>query len=188
MALRADYIVIGAGSAGCVAAAELARREAGSVLLIEAGPSERHPLVKIPFGLTRLMGGARDWAMKTAPQAKLGGRQLPVPRGRMVGGSGSINSMVWFRGRRDDFDAWSVPGWAWADVEPAFEAVEAKLTPRQLEGAHPLVAGLHSLFGANGTEPPTPEYESAGVFCYNLHNGRRWSSADAFLRPAEFGP
>lgn len=177
-----DFIVIGGGSAGCVLAAELARREAGSVLLLEAGPSERHPLVSMPMGLTWLIGSRRDWAWKTAPQAGAAGREIGVPRGRMLGGSGSINSMVWFRGRRADFDGWARPGWAYADVEPAFEAVEARLKPRRMSGAHPLTEGLAPMLGSNGQAIPTPEYESAGVCAHNMTPGRRNSAADAFLR------
>ncbi|MDJ0640991.1 MAG: GMC family oxidoreductase N-terminal domain-containing protein [Paracoccaceae bacterium] len=181
----ADFVVVGAGSAGCIVAAELIRREAGSVLLIEAGPTAQHPLVSMPFGLVWLMGGARDWCFKSAPQAALGGRQIAIPRGRMVGGSGSINSMVWFRGRRADFDAWNLPGWRWSDVEPAFEAVETKLRPAAFDGAHPLVKSLSELFGANRDTPPSPERESAGVFRFNMEKGRRRSAADAFLEPAK---
>jgi len=118
-----DFVAIGAGSSGCVVAAELARREAGSVAVIEAGPTEMHPLVCMPFGLIWLLGGKRDWALRTAPRETAGGRTIGVPRGRMVGGSGFINSMVWFRGRADDFDGWNVPGWSWSDVAPAFAAV-----------------------------------------------------------------
>ena len=102
-----------------------------------------------------------------------------------MGDRGSINSMVWFRGRRDDFDGWNVEGWAWGDVENAFEAVEAKLQPKQMTGAHPLVQALSGLFGGNSTEAPSPEYESAGTFRFNMRAGRRWSAADAFLRPAQ---
>lgn len=181
----ADFIVVGAGSAGCIAAAELVRRKAGSVLLLEAGPTDNSPLVKMPFGLVWMMGNSRrDWCYKSAPQQHLGGRQLNVTRGRMVGGSGSINSVVWFRGRKDDFDNWQVPDWSWADVAPAFEAVEAKLTPSRMEGAHPLSETLHSLFPAHGTTPPSPEYESAGVFEFNMVAGRRRSAADGFIKPA----
>lgn len=185
MSTDADFIVVGAGSAGCIAAAELARRGVGRVLALEAGPSDNHPLVKMPFGLAWLMGSNRDWRFKSVPQKGLGGRHLNVHRGRMLGGSGSINSMVWFRGRRDDFDGWNVKGWAWGDVENAFEAVEAKLQPKQMTGAHPLVQALSGLFGGNSTEAPSPEYESAGTFRFNMRAGRRWSAADAFLRPAQ---
>lgn len=185
MSPDADFIVIGAGSAGCIVAAELARRGAGRVLLLEAGPSDNHPLVKMPFGLAWLMGSKRDWRFKSIPQKGLGGRQLNVHRGRMLGGSGSINSMVWFRGRRDDFDSWNVKGWTWPDVEPAFEAVEAKLQPMQMTGVHPLVQALSGLFGGNANEAPTPEHESAGTFRFNMRAGCRWSAADAFMRPAQ---
>ena len=185
MSTQADFIVIGAGSAGCIAAAEMARRGVGNVLLLEAGPPDNHPLVKMPLGLAWLMGSKLDWRFKSAPQPGLGGRQLNVHRGRMLGGSGSINSMVWFRGRRDDFDGWNVKGWTWPDVEPAFEAVEAKLQPKQMTGVHPLVQALSGLFGGNANEAPTPEYESAGTFRFNMHAGRRWSAADAFMRPAQ---
>ncbi|MGR3515114.1 MAG: GMC family oxidoreductase [Paracoccaceae bacterium] len=185
MTQSADFIVVGAGSAGCVVAAELVRREAGSVLLIEAGPSDAHPLVGMPFGLVWLMDGKRDWRFKSAPQTALGGRQIAIPRGRMLGGSGSINSMVWQRGRADDYDGWRVRGWSWASVAPAFEAVEARVQPSVFDGAHPLVSRLSSLFGANRDTAPTPERESAGVFKFNMKGGRRHSAADAFLRPAK---
>lgn len=178
-----DFLVIGAGSAGCVLAAELLRREAGSVCVIEAGPSERHPFVSMPFGLVWLMGSRRDWAFRSAPMPGLGGRAIEIPRGRMVGGSGSINSMVWFRGRSLDFDAWDIPGWRGADVGPAFDAVEAKVKPTRLTGAHPLTEGLATMLPGNA-DVPTPDYESAGVFAYNRVNGRRNSAATAFLRPS----
>jgi len=176
-----DFLVIGAGSAGCVVAAELMRREVGSVCVVEAGPSERHPLVSMPFGLVWLMGSRRDWAFQSAPMPGLGGRAIAIPRGRMVGGSGSINSMVWFRGRNADFDAWDVPGWCGADVTTAFEAVEAKLKPTRLTGAHPLTEGLATMLPGNA-DMPTPDYESAGVFAFNRVDGRRNSAATAFLR------
>lgn len=185
MTARPDFIVIGAGSAGCAVAAGLIDRQAGSVAVIEAGPSDRSPLVRTPFGLVGMIGNPkRDWCYASTPQAGLGGRRLNVPRGRMVGGSSSINSMVWFRGRRDDFDNWSLPGWAWADVEPAFTEVEARLCPQQMKGAHPLTRALQGLLPKNGRDAPTPEHESAGVFRFNMANGRRRSAADAFLRPS----
>lgn len=185
MSNSADYIVVGAGSAGCVVAGELVRRGMGQVLVLEAGPSDRHPLVKMPFGLVWLMGSKkRDWKFHSTPQKGLGGRVIKIPRGRMLGGSGSINSMVWFRGCASDFEAWQQKGWSWPEVETAFEAVEAELAPSQLQGAHPLTQRLSGLFGNNSNNAPTPEYQSAGVFRYNMRHGRRWSAMDAYLRPA----
>lgn len=179
-----DVIVVGAGSAGCVAAAELHRRGVGKVLVLEAGLSDRHPLVSMPMGLTWLMGSARDWRLKTMPMREAGSRRVSAPRGKMVGGSGSINSMVWFRGRAADFDGWGVDGWAYSDVESVFEAVEEKLTPHRLENTHPLTQGLEAMLPTNsGT--PTPDQESAGVFSHNMKGGRRNSSARAFLREHE---
>ena len=87
-----DYIVVGAGSAGCAVAAGLIAREAGSVAVIEAGPTDRHPFVKIPMALIWLMGSRRDWRFTSAPMAGLNGRSINIPRGRMIGGSGAINS------------------------------------------------------------------------------------------------
>ena len=181
-----DFIVVGAGSAGCAVAEGLASAQSGRILVLEAGPSDRVPWVRMPFGLVWMMGSKRrDWRYQSAPQQGLNGRVLGIPRGRMLGGSGSINSMVWFRGRRADFDNWSVPGWTWSDVEPAFEEVESRLQPRRLSGAHPLTEALSGLFAGNDLQSlPNPEREGAGVFEYNLHRGRRWSPADAFLRPA----
>ena len=177
-ASRYDFAVIGAGSAGCAVAAGLAEREAGSVLMIEAGPSDRTRLVKMPFELVWLMGSKhRDWCFTSTPQANLNGRRLNIPRGRMLGGSGSINFIVWFRGRADDFDHWSVPGWDWADVEPAFEEVEARLTPDRLAAPHPVTEALSTMFRANDPQQrPSPERESAGVFRYNMRGGRRPAS------------
>ena len=179
-----DHVVVGAGSAGCAAAFRLAEH-GDRVCVVEAGPSERHPLVSMPFGLVWLIGSRRDWRRRSAPQKALDGRTVAVPRGRMVGGSGSLNSMVWFRGRTADWDGWNRPGWAWSDMEGAFEAIERHVGPGRLPHPHPMAEAFGRLAGANDpSEPPTPERESAGVFHVNMRNGRRRSAADAFLRPA----
>ena len=177
-------IVVGAGSAGCAAAARLA--EAGRyVHVIEAGPSDRHPLVRAPMGLVRLMGSGRDWRRRTVPQEGLGGRDVAVPRGRMIGGSGSMNSMVWFRGAPSDFDGWGVPGWSWRDVAPAFDEIEARVQPRRIASPHPLAEAFGAAMGANDTAAPAdPARDGAAVVHCNLHDGARRSAADAFLRPA----
>lgn len=179
-----DFVVIGAGSAGCAVVAGLAERGVGTVAVLEAGPGDAVPQVKVPFGLLYTMGSGRDWRFTSSPQRAAGNRRLNVNRGRMIGGSSSINSMVWFRGRADDFDGWGVPGWTWADVAPAFDAIEARITPGRLPETHPLSESFGRSLGSNDLGPPTPERESAGVFHVNMRNGRRWSAADAFLRPA----
>lgn len=181
-----DYVVVGGGSAGCAVVGRLARDSNATICVLEAGPSDADIRVKVPFGLVNLMGSKRDWRRQSAPMASLGGRQIGVPRGKMLGGSGSINSMLWFRGRQDDFDGWDVSGWKWSDVEADFEAVEAETTPNRIEGAHPVSEAWGRLFSGNDPMAnSTPERESAGVVHTNMRNGRRWSAADAFLRPAQ---
>ncbi|MEM9853092.1 MAG: GMC oxidoreductase [Pseudomonadota bacterium] len=176
-----DVIVVGAGSAGSIAAAELYRRGVGRVLVLEAGANDFHPLVAMPMGLTWLMGSSRDWNLTSLPMPEAGMRSIKAPRGKMVGGSGSINSMVWFRGRGQDFDAWEVPGWGYGDVEPIFEEVETHLTPHRLPNPHPLTEGLGAMLPTNSGRV-SPDRESAGVFEFNMKNGRRNSAARAYLR------
>ena len=178
-AMTSDFLIVGAGSAGCVMASELVRRQAGSVCVLEAGPSERHPLVSIPFGLVWLMGSTRDWRFKTVPQRNAGNREITIPRGKMVGGSGSINSMVWFRGRMADFDSWDIDGWRGADVSPAFDALEAAIKPTRFDRAHPLSHAVQGMIGAN---TPSPDCESSGLFQHNMTRNKRHSSATAYLR------
>ncbi|MEO0498278.1 MAG: GMC oxidoreductase [Pseudomonadota bacterium] len=180
-----DFIVIGAGSAGCAVAHGLALADRGTVCVLEAGPSDTVPQVKVPFGLLYTMGSGRDWKFRSAPQVQAAGRNLSVARGKMVGGSSSINSMAWFRGRKDDFDGWGVPGWGGDEVWAEFEQVEAAIQPDRLPHPHGLAEAFGTCLGSNGHAPPTPERESAGVVHVNMRNGRRWSAADAFLRPAQ---
>jgi len=181
-----DFIVVGAGSAGCAVAAGLADARLGTVCALEAGCSDDSPLVKTPFALMFMMGSRkRDWRRTTTPQSELGGRVLAVPRGRMIGGSGSINSMVWFRGRMDDFDNWGVDGWSSVEVTPAFEEIESRMMPRRLPHPHPLAECFARSLDSDGQAPPSPEREGAGIFQVNMRGSRRWSPADAFLRPAQ---
>ncbi|WP_299151121.1 GMC family oxidoreductase N-terminal domain-containing protein [uncultured Tateyamaria sp.] len=181
-----DHIVVGGGSAGCAVAARLAEQPGARVCVIEAGPSDRNIRVKVPFGLVNLLGSdRRNWKRKTMPMASAGGRQVSVPRGKMLGGSGSINSMVWFRGTRADFDAWGLPGWDADTVWAAYDEIEARMTPTRLPHPHPLSEAFGAMFAANDPHaPPTPERESAGVFHTNMRRGARWSAADGFLRPS----
>ena len=185
MSQEFDFVIIGAGSAGCAAACRLAEANIGTVAVLEAGPTNAVPQVRIPFGLVWTRGSKRDWRFLSTPQKALNGKQIEMTRGKMIGGSSSINSMVWFRGRRDDFDNWDVPGWAWRDVEADFEAVEKRIDPRPFPSPHALSAAYARALGNNGDGPPSPERESSGIFDCNLHDGARWSAADAFLEPAK---
>jgi choline dehydrogenase len=123
-----DYIVVGAGSSGCVVAARLSEDPAASVLLLEAGGSDDHPLIRMPLGFLRAMTRPEfNWTYMTEPEPNLGGRRLPLPRGRVMGGSGSINGMFAMRGHPGDYDQWAqmgARGWSFAEVLPYFRRLE----------------------------------------------------------------
>src|SRR5579863_873690 len=119
-----EYIVVGAGSAGCVLAHRLTESGADSVLLIEAGGSDLRPWIQLPIGYGKsFYDPAVNWMYATEPEAALAGRSGYWPRGKVLGGSSSINAMVFIRGQASDFDEWlqlGNPGWGWADVLPYF--------------------------------------------------------------------
>src|SRR5260221_9642551 len=125
---RYDYIIIGAGSAGCTLANRLSEDEGASVLLLEAGGSDRHPLVRIPIGLGKLHEyWLFDWGLRAEPDPALCGRAIPARRGKVLGGSHSINVMVYTRGDRADYDRWArdgARGWSYAEVLPYFKRGE----------------------------------------------------------------
>ena len=124
-----DYIIVGAGSAGCVLANRLTEDAGARVLLLEAGASDRHPYIQIPLGLGKLQQYKMfDWGYRSEPEPNLNGRRLEVVRGRVLGGSSSVNVMVYTRGHRGDFDRWArmgATGWSYADVLPYFKRSEA---------------------------------------------------------------
>ena len=123
-----DYIVIGAGSAGCAVAGRLSEDPATRVLLLEAGPEDRNPWIHVPVGYYRTMFDSRiGWGYETAPVPGSGGRAIPWPRGKVLGGSSAINGLVYIRGQREDFDHWRQlgnAGWAYEDVLPHFTRSE----------------------------------------------------------------
>ncbi|MTI45508.1 choline dehydrogenase [Roseibium hamelinense] len=204
-----DYIIVGAGSAGCILAEQLSQHPDVTVLLIEAGGSDRSPWVSLPLGYGKLnTDPKRTWQFLTEPDDGLSGRRIKWPRGRLIGGSGSINAMVYCRGLPSDFEDWDASGaqgWGWEDVKPWFEALETRVAPngtKQGQGAlhiqdvsdqiHPVnrfffeglaEAGLPLTEDMNGPDP-----EGGGVYRINTQDGRRCSSARAFLAKARRRP
>ncbi|MBB1060094.1 GMC family oxidoreductase [Marilutibacter spongiae] len=201
---RHDYIIIGAGSAGCVLANRLSADPEVNVLLLEAGPRDRHPFIHMPAGLARLVDQAQlNWDYDTTPQAMLDDRTLWWPRGKVLGGSSSINAMCYTRGDPRDYDEWAAlgaTGWGWSDVLPAFLRAECNT-----RGAGPLHGGAGPLHVADlrHSNPLSHAFIEAGVQMGHARNddfngpgqvgfglyqvtqkdGARCSSAVAYLHP-----
>jgi choline dehydrogenase len=200
-----DYIIVGAGSAGCVLADRLTASGRHKVTLLEAGGSDRRFYVHLPLGYGKLFyDPAVNWMYRTEPDPGLNGNRDHWPRGKLLGGSSSINAMVYIRGHRADYDDWGRdnPGWGWDDCLSAYKAMEHNeagadawrgqggplFVSANQSGLHPLVdrflaacgeAGLGRTPDFNG-----PSQEGAGVYQMTIRGGRRNSAARAFLRPA----
>ncbi|MDY0881519.1 GMC family oxidoreductase [Dongia soli] len=200
-----DFIIIGAGSAGCVLANRLTADGRYNVLVVEAGGSDRRLWIQVPIGYGKTFFDRRvNWAYETESVSGLNDRKIYWPRGRVLGGSSSINASVYLRGLPEDFDDWrdmGNAGWGWADVEPYFNR-STHFTDRQgrrtgegplavseiTDQAHPLkqyffdAAKEIALPRTDDMNGPAPE--GVGLYQINVRNGRRCSAADAFLRPA----
>lgn len=201
----ADYVIVGSGSAGSALAYRLS--EAGhSVIVIEFGGSDAGPFIQMPAALSYPMNMARyDWGFETEPEPHLGGRRLACPRGKVIGGSSSVNGMVYVRGHARDFDTWAqlgAAGWSYADVLPYYMRMEAWHGPnhsdwRGADGPLHISRGprknpLYHAFVEAGRQagyPVTDDYngrqqEGFGAFDQTVWKGRRWSAANAYLKPA----
>ena len=191
-----DVVVVGAGAAGCVLASRLTEDPSLSVLLLEAGPRSRKLEVKIPAAFSRLYRTNVDWGDSTVPQPALDGREVVFPRGRMLGGSASMNAMMILRGQRADYDAWAAAGctgWAWEDVEPVFARSAGGPFPlAELPERHVLAeAFVHAAqaVGIAYTDDLNAESnEGVGFVPVSQRRGRRFSVVDGYFAPARRRP
>jgi choline dehydrogenase len=197
-----DYVIVGAGSAGCALAARLSEDASVTVALLEAGGPDDSSEIHVPAAFPKLFKTDYDWDYSTAGQPELDGRELYWPRGRMLGGSSSLNAMMWVRGHYDDYDEWDLPGWSYEDVVPYFKRAEGRVgsnkgdvygtsgpvtiseqrSPNETTRAFLdacAAAGLKRLPELNG--PSNEGYAQTPV---SQRRGRRCSAADAYLRPA----
>jgi choline dehydrogenase len=209
-----DYIVVGAGSAGCVVARRLA--EAGHVvLLLEAGSKAKNLMLHIPLGFAFLLKPHKNnWAYKTVPEAGLSQRRADLPRGKVLGGCSAINGMVYVRGQKEDYDRWNElldpeggkPGWSYNDVLPYFKYPEdfqhganhyhgsggelfvgdlkSSKTPTEFPICEAFIRAAQQAGHPRNNDVNGAVQEGAGYFPHNIKHGKRWSSATAFLRDA----
>ncbi|MBN8979790.1 MAG: GMC family oxidoreductase N-terminal domain-containing protein [Rhizobiales bacterium] len=200
-----DYIVVGAGTAGCIVANRLSADPSKRVLILEAGGKDNWIWFHIPVGYLFAIGNPRsDWMFKTEPEAGLNGRALSYPRGKVIGGSSAINAMISMRGQSADYDHWrqlGLKGWGWDDVLPAFKQIEDHFlgdsehhatgggwrieAPRLSWDVLDAVADAAEEMGIRRVSDfNTGNNEGIGYFHVNQKRGRRWSAARGFLKPA----
>lgn len=202
-----DYIVVGAGSAGCALSARLA--SAGKqVLLLEAGPADNHPYIHIPGTFIRVHGTRRTWMYRTEPEPFVNQRQVYIPQGRTLGGGSSVNAMIYIRGQAQDYDHWEAsgcPGWSWQDVLPVFRRCESNARlGGELHGQqgplnvsdprhHHALSRAFVQAAVEAGVPATDDFngacqEGAGFYQTTTSHGRRASSAVSYLRPLRNDP
>jgi choline dehydrogenase len=200
-----DYVIVGAGSAGCVLANRLSAEGRHSVLLLEAGPRDTYPWIHIPIGYAKTMfHPVLNWGFYTEPEPTMNGRKVYWPRGRTLGGSSAINGLIVIRGQREDYDGWAAAGnagWRYADVLPWFRKLEhnvrgaseyhgadGPLWASDIDAPHPLVetmiAGACELGIPRNDDFNGATQEGAGYYQLTTRRGRRCSTAVAYLRPA----
>jgi len=209
MVVDADYVIVGAGSAGCVLANRLSADPNNKVVLLEAGPADRNPWIHVPVGYFKTMHNPKvDWCYRTEPDPGLNGRSIDWPRGKVLGGSSSINGLLYVRGQAEDYDRWRQmgnSGWGWDEVLPYFKRAERN--ERGADEFHgdkgPLAVSNMRLqrpicdawvaAAQNAGYKFNPDYngadqEGVGYFQLTAEKGRRCSSAVAYLKPARNRP
>ncbi len=197
-----DVVIVGAGSAGCVLANRLTEDGRTRVLLLEAGPRDTNPWIHIPLGYGKLFARTDvNWAYESEPEPALNGRRVFTPRGKVLGGSSSINGLVYIRGQREDFDGWGVPGWSFDELLPYFIKSEDQsrganawhgaggpLAVSDLPDRHELcdafIASAEALDVPRNDDFNGATQEGTGYYQATTRNGRRSSAATAYLRPA----
>jgi choline dehydrogenase len=196
-----DYVIVGAGSAGCVLAARLSEDPDVRVLLLESGPPDVNENIHVPLGYLQLGGTEVDWDYRSAPEAHCDFRRLVLPRGRVLGGSSSINAMVYIRGNRLDYDAWGIEGWRYEDLLPYFIKSEDNIHgASELHGAggplavsdqrsgnrisHAFVDAGEQAGLARNPDFNGAEQDGVGVYQVTQRDGMRGSAAVSYLHPA----
>jgi choline dehydrogenase len=204
-----DYVIVGAGSAGCVLASRLTENPDVQVLVLEAGPPDTADEIHIPAAISQLFQGPYDWNYQTIPQQRAGDRSIYWPRGRVLGGSSSINAMIYIRGSRHDYDTWrdeyGCAGWGYTDLLPYFLRAEhnsrgesawhgasGPLSVQDLRYKSSLTRGFVAAARSCG-QPANddfngPQQDGVGFYQVTQRGGRRWSAADAYLHPAAGRP
>jgi choline dehydrogenase len=189
--IQADYIVVGAGSAGCVLANRLSANGRHRVLLLEAGPRDRSLWIHLPIGYGKTMfHPVYNWGFHTDPQPHMNDRRVYWPRGRGLGGSSSINGLIFIRGQREDYDRWAAAGnkgWGWDDVLPYFK--RSLFSTSDIGARHELMEAIIAAAHERGIRSTSDfnggDQEGVGYYQLFTKNGWRSSSATAYLRPAE---
>src|SRR5918997_5105349 len=196
-----DYVIVGAGSAGCVLANRLSEDPDVNVLLLEAGPPDAKDNIHVPLGFLKLGKTDVDWDFSTAPEPFCDARRIYLPRGKTLGGSSSINAMVNIRGNRRDYDGWGIPGWGWDDLAPYFirsednergaselHGVGGPLPVSENRSRNPMSlawveaaaeAGVPLTDDFNG-----PEQDGAGMYQVTQRDGMRGATSVCYLHPA----